>query len=140
GLGGAQFGRAAGDGGLDAGVGRLQVGLPLGDRLHLGNTAAAGVNQEDVLEGDPAGVFQPAPAIGVEVDDGVDRHRPVKAANVVIEGDDQRGGDKDSPVAVEGQKSQRAKDVEVGFDPTAGQVIEQGRGEHLAGGDDVAGQ
>src|SRR5262249_10220167 len=55
-------------------------------------------------------------------------------------GDDERGGDKDSPVAVEGEEGQGAEDVEVGFDAAVAQVVEQGRGEHLAGGDDVASQ
>jgi len=48
----------------------------------------------------------------------------------MIGGHDQRGRTEHLPVAVEGQKRQRAEDVKVCFDASTGQMDEQRRGEH----------
>src|SRR5207237_7263878 len=67
----------------------------------------------------------------------VDRLRPVDAAQEVVGGYEERGGHEDLPVAIEGEEGERAEDVEVGLDPAAGEMDQQGRHEHLPRRDGV---
>ncbi len=104
--------------------------------LHLGETAAARDEQEDVLEEHPGGMLQPPPLAGDQ--HAVDRLRPEIAAHHVIEGNDDRGGNEHAPVAVERQKRERAKHVKVRFNAAAGQVNQERAHQHLGDRDHVA--
>ena len=103
------------------------------------NRSHAAEDQENVLEDHPECVFEPAP---VEIDrpHPVDRLRPVRAAQELVEPDHHRRGDEHAPVPVERQERQRAEDVEMHLRPPAGQVDEQGGKQHLPDRDGVAGE
>ena len=101
-----------------------------GARRHRGQ-------EEDVFEGDPAGVLEPAPAARVR--DSVNRFRPEQASQQVIRRNDQAADEDRLGVAVEGKERQGPEDVEMGLDPPARQVDEENRREHLAYGDTLAG-
>ena len=114
----------------------FEGGRALGGVLHLHDAAAAGDDEEDVLEDHPGGVLQPAPLTRDQ--HAVDRLRPEDAAQQVIERHDDGGGNQDTPVAIKRQKRQRAEDVEMRFDASAGQVNQQRAHQHLRDGDRVA--
>ena len=114
---------------------RFEQGPLIGQRLAHVARFAAGPDQEDVGERDPAGVFEPAPRVRLR--DAVDRHRQIRAAQVVIEDDRDRRGDQHAAVAIEREAGQRAEHVEVRFDAAAGDVDQQGADQHLADADDV---
>jgi hypothetical protein len=69
-----------------------------------------------------------------------DSGQKMHAADDVVGGHDDRGGDEDAPIAVEGQKRERSEHVEVGFDAAAGQVNEQRAHQHLRDGHRVPGE
>ena len=102
---------------------------------HLQDASTAGDEQEYVFEDDPCGVLDPAPLTRHQ--DAVNRLRPQGPTQHVIQGDDDGGRDENFPVAIEGQKGERAKDVKVGFDASAGEVDEQRAHQHLGDGDRV---
>jgi hypothetical protein len=81
------------------------------------------VDEEDVDEDDPAGVLEEAPPLRVA--DPIDRLRPYDASAEVIGGDQQRRGDQQLGVAIEGQERERPEDVKVRLDASTGQVDEQ---------------
>ena len=51
---------------------------------------------------------------------------------------DDGGGNQHAPILVERQEGQRAEDVKVGFDSSAGQVDEKRGPQHLCDGNDMA--
>ena len=108
----------------------------LGRLLHLRDAAAAGDDEDDVLEDDPGRVLQPPPLAGD--DHAIHRLRPEDAAKQVIQRDDDRGRDQHSPVAIEREEGERAEDVKVRLDPSSGQVDQERAHQHLGDGDDVA--
>ena len=57
----------------------------------------------------------------------------------VIEGDDNRGGNQDPPVAIEREERQRPEHMEMRLDASAGQVDEQRAHQHLRNGYHIAG-
>ena len=103
--------------------------------LHFLDAAAAGDEQEDVLEEDPGRVLQPAPL--TRHHHAIHRLRPEHAAQHVIQRDDDRGRNQDPPVPVERQERERTKYVEVRFDAAAGEVDQERTHQHLRDGDDV---
>src|SRR5690242_2295464 len=56
----------------------------------------------------------------------------------MVGSDDNRRRDEYSPISVKCQKGQRAEDMEVSFDATAGQVNQQRGHQHLRGCDYIA--
>ena len=116
----------------------FEQGLAAGDVGHFSDALAAGKDEEDVFEDDPAGVLDPAPAAdGFE---SVNRLWHVDYAGEMVGGDDGGGGDQDAPIAVEREECERAEDVKVHFDAAAVEVDEEGGKEDLGDGDDVAGE
>ena len=77
----------------------LERGSAPGRIPHLHKGAAARDEQEHVLEHDPGGVLHPSPLAGHQ--HAIDRLRPEVPAQHMIEGDDDRRGDQDAPVAIE---------------------------------------
>ncbi len=89
---------------FDAGVGLSLLGAVDGDFAHFFAAVEAGIDEEDVLEDDPGGVFEGAADGGGC--DAVDGLRIVDAAEEVVGCDDDGGGDDDGPVAVEGEEGE----------------------------------
>ncbi len=56
----------------------------------------------------------------------------------MIRGNHERRGHEHAPVAVEGEKGQRAEHMEMCFEASAGEMDQEHGGQHLADGDDVA--
>jgi hypothetical protein len=121
---------------FDVRVGELELGAAERDLVHLSAAAPAHVDEEDVLEDDPPRVLEPAPVARREHPEH--RFGPVRAAQRVIERDDQRRAHEHAGVAVEGQEGQRSEDVEVRLDASSAEVDEERRAQRLADRDRVA--
>jgi hypothetical protein len=104
---------------------------------HFGDAAAARHQQEDILEQHPRRMLQPPPLAGDH--HAVDRLRPEEAAQHVIQSHDDRRGNQDTPVAVEGQEGERSEHVEMRLDAPAGEMDQQRTHQHLGHGDHVTG-
>jgi len=56
----------------------------------------------------------------------------------MIASDDDARRDQDAPIAVESKEGERAENMEMSFDSTAGQVNQQTAHKHLSDANDVA--
>lgn len=90
----------------------------------------AGDEEENVLEDNPRRMFDPA--VRTRHADAEDRFGPIDSPKEVVERQKDRGRDQHGPIAIKGEKCQRTEHVKVGFDPSAADVDEQRRKEHLS--------
>lgn len=126
----AELFRALHDDLLGPGLDLFKQRLTNGDRFHLPHPGEARGDNEDVLEDHPCGVLQQSPRI----EDGfsVNRLRKVIAPDRVI-GDHGEGRREEDPVVpVEGEERKGNENVEVRLDPSAREVDDQARHQHLA--------
>lgn len=133
---GGEFGGALGHGALDRLLRRFELRLVAGACADMPEALSDGDEKKHVFEDDPAGVFRRAPEWRRQHSEH--RLRPENAAHKMVRDGHGRGGDEDTPVAIEGQKRERTEDMEMRFDPAAGEMDEQRRRQHLAHGDDLA--
>lgn len=110
----------------------LQPRLAIGDLAHFPEALPDGNHEENVLKQDPAGVLDPAPRAGGQ--HAKDRLRPEDATREMVRGHHNGRRNQHLPVAINRQECQRTEHMKMRFEAAAGQVNQEGRGEHLAHG------
>src|SRR5580692_8824295 len=93
--------------------------------------------KENILEEHPARVLNPAERVRSHRPEY--RLRPIGAAQEMIKCHYNRCRDKHAPVPIKGEKREGAKNLEMGFYPSSGEVDQQCGCKHLSHGDDMAG-
>src|SRR3954470_9767957 len=117
-------------------VGHLEDRLPERDLFHVGATLANCDRQDGHFKCYPPRMFNSTP--WVRNGNAIYRLGPIEAAERMIYENDHRRSYEHSPIPVEGHERQRAKHVEMCLCPSAAQVNEQTRHEHLRHCDNVS--
>ena len=115
----------------------VQRRLALGGNAHFQERAPTPLPQHDILEYDPCRMLEKAPPLGIV--DSVHRLRPEESHQQMIQRHHLSGRDQHARIAIEGQEGKRTEDMEMSFDPAAGQMHEHGRPQHLRHRNDVPG-
>src|SRR5207248_10955096 len=114
----------------------LKLGTMVGDVVHFLEAPATRQDQEDFLKNHPGDMLRAAPWRRTE--DAIDRLWPEYAAHHMIKSDDDSRWDEYPPIPIKGEKGQRAKDMEMGFDSATSDMDEQRGGKHLRYSNDMA--
>ena len=116
----------------------LVLKLLFADITHLTARYEAGPDEHHVLENDPARVFQRPPRCAES--DSVNGLRIPQPTEQMVNGHNYRGRREDPPIPIAREKRQRPEDVEMCFNPSAGQMNQQTGKANLADGHGLTSQ